>query len=277
VPLALLGAAWWTVARGETLARLPVFVWARAVRDAAGELLPFSPVGGVVAGARAACERGVPPVRAFATSVADITTELIAQIGFTCLGLALLVARLGGGGGHEGLARALTAGLVPAAGAAAALILLQRRGAGLAVRLTERFLPAAAARTAEIADALGEIWRRPARYGAAVVLHLGAWAASATGVWLALAVSGAGLPLGSILAIEALVAAARSVGFAAPLGLGVQEASYALVGPLFGLSPEMALAISLLRRGRDVVIGLPVLLGWQGLEGLRLMTRSAEP
>jgi len=43
----------------------------------------------------------------------------------------------------------------------------------------------------------------------------------------------------------------------------VQEAAYALAGPLFGLPPESALALSLAKRARDLAIGVPTLLAWQ--------------
>jgi hypothetical protein len=52
-----------------------------------------------------------------------------------------------------------------------------------------------------------------------------------------------------------------------PAALGVQEAGYALMLPLFGLPAEMGLAISLLKRGREIAIGAPVLFAWQALEG----------
>ncbi len=79
------------------------------------------------------------------------------------------------------------------------------------------------------------------------------------------------MSLAAILALEALVGAVRSAAFFAPMAIGVQEGAYALIGPLLGLPPDLALAISLLRRGRDVVVGLPVLIAWQGREGRRLI------
>ena len=51
---------------------------------------------------------------------------------------------------------------------------------------------------------------------------------------------------------------------------GVQEGAYILIGAAFGLTPEMALALSLLKRARDLTIGLPVLGIWQIREGGRL-------
>lgn len=49
----------------------------------------------------------------------------------------------------------------------------------------------------------------------------------------------------------------------------VQEGAYALLGPLFGLPVEAALALSLLKRARDITIGVPVLLSWQLVESRR--------
>ena len=56
----LLGAAWLAVARGEPLARLPLFTWARLVREAVSELLPWSQIGGLVFAARTLARAGVP-------------------------------------------------------------------------------------------------------------------------------------------------------------------------------------------------------------------------
>ena len=57
--------------------------------------------------------------------------------------------------------------------------------------------------------------------------------------------------------------------------MGVQEAAYALLGQVFGLSGEMGVALSLLRRAKDLAIGAPTLLVWQALEGRRLMCANA--
>ena len=56
-----------------------------------------------------------------------------------------------------------------------------------------------------------------------------------------------------------------------PSGLGVQEGAYALLGPLFGLPADAALALSLLKRARDLAIGIPLLLGWQVIESRRTL------
>jgi hypothetical protein len=77
------------------------------------------------------------------------------------------------------------------------------------------------------------------------------------------------------LVIESMLYAARSLAFAVPNAVGVQEGAYILLGAGFGLTPEMALALSLLKRARDLTIGLPALVAWQLLESGRLWRRIA--
>ena len=77
------------------------------------------------------------------------------------------------------------------------------------------------------------------------------------------------LPFLSVVAIESLLFAIRNAAFMVPSALGVQEGAYALLGPLFGLPAEAALALSLLKRARDITVGVPTLLSWQLAEGRR--------
>ena len=54
--------------------------------------------------------------------------------------------------------------------------------------------------------------------------------------------------------------------------IGAQEVGYAALAPLVGLPPEIGLALSLLKRARDLAIGVPALLVWQWSE-----TRQGPP
>ncbi len=75
--------------------------------------------------------------------------------------------------------------------------------------------------------------------------------------------------------IETLLYAVRSVAFAVPNAVGVQEGAYVLLGASLGLTPEMGLALSLLKRARDLIIGLPALVAWQLLESGRLLASGS--
>ena len=271
LPILILGGAWFVLGSRLDLGRYGALVWARMVRDAASEHLPFSQFGGFVIGARAAILNGVSPTEAFATTVVDATAELIAQIAFIGLGVGILAQRLGGASAHSTLLGACLVGLMLCVAGAWAFIALQRRGSGVIGKLSERFLPGAVAHAAAVTEALGALYRRPVRIGGAALIHLAAWTASGAGAWLALHLAGAGIGLTDVLAIESLLGAVRSAAFLAPMAVGVQEAGYALVGPLFGLAPDMALALSLIKRARDLTLGVPTLLAWQGLEAQRLL------
>jgi hypothetical protein len=61
-----------------------------------------------------------------------------------------------------------------------------------------------------------------------------------------------------------------------PGALGIQEAAYAGLAPVFGLPQEIGLAASLLKRARELTIGIPVLLVWQAMEGQRAFARADE-
>jgi uncharacterized membrane protein YbhN (UPF0104 family) len=65
----------------------------------------------------------------------------------------------------------------------------------------------------------------------------------------------------------------RSATVFVPAAIGVQEAGYASLVPLFGLSPETGVAVSLIRRARDIAVGIPALLTWQLVEARRVRLR----
>ena len=81
--------------------------------------------------------------------------------------------------------------------------------------------------------------------------------------------------LAEALVLESLTQAIKSAAFLVPGALGIQEGGFVLVGALFGLSPEMALAVSLVKRVRDLAMGVPALLVWQLVEGRRVVAAAA--
>jgi glycosyltransferase 2 family protein len=76
------------------------------------------------------------------------------------------------------------------------------------------------------------------------------------------------------LIIEAVIQALSSGAFVVPGALGVQEGGFLAIGTLLGLSPELALALALMRRARDVLIFLPALLIWQVAAGRRALSAA---
>jgi putative membrane protein len=276
----LLGAAWYVLAPATPPSHMPAFVWGRLVRDSAAEVLPFSQVGGFLLGARAAMFGGIAPPLAFASTIVDVTAEMVAQLAYAALGIGLLFLRAPDTSFTRLLAGVLAAGLILAAVAGALFIAVQRRGIRFSERLVSHWFPKATLHTGAMAAAIDAIYASPARVGFSIGLHFAAWLASALGTWIAFFLIGVPIDLEAVLAIESLVYAMRSAAFVVPNGLGVQEAAYALLTPLFGVGPEMGIAVSVLKRARDIVIGIPILIIWQAMEGHRVLVpgrRMEEP
>jgi putative membrane protein len=268
--IAATGLAWQVLLPGT---RPWVAIWGRFVRDSGSEVLPLSQVGGYVLGTRAIALAGVPATQGTASTIVDVTLEFVGQIAYTAVGLLWLL--------HLNTVAVapqfVVLGLAGTSLLAGACIVAQRRGMRyidrIASFLGQGWAERTAAGAAALHQALEAIYRRRGAIWLSFLLHFFCWVVSASEICVALWFAGQPLPFGSALVIESMVFAIRSVGFVVPNSVGVQEGAYILMGGAFGLSPEMALALSFLKRARDLAIGLPVIALWQAIEGGRLMRR----
>jgi putative membrane protein len=246
------------------------FLAARFVRDAGSEVLPLSPIGGCVLGARTLMLAGVPGPVAAASTIVDLTIEFFAKLAYTGLGLILLISLRPG----SAITLPLAAGLAAASVIAVGCVAAQRRGFNLFDRLARRLGRGWAERTAAgaavLQDALRAIYKRRSRLWIGLCLHLFCWIAGTVEAWLALRFLGHGLPFKTVLVIESLLYAVRTFAVVVPNAIGLQEGAYVLIGAGFGLTPSTALVLSLVKRARDLAIGLPALGVWQIVEGGRL-------
>ncbi|MEA3162016.1 MAG: hypothetical protein QOD95_3564 [Gammaproteobacteria bacterium] len=272
----VLGCAWHVLLPESSLANLRVFLWARMVRDAATDVLPFSQLGGIVLGARAAILHGVSDPLVYASTIVDVTAEMLAQIAYVALGVLILDLSAPPTSFAQSLIKALLIGMVCAVAAAGIFLALQRHGHRVIEKFTARVLPGALHRTMAVSAALDSIYRSRARVAASIVLHSVGWVASAIGVWIAFRLIGMRVELKSVLALESLVSAIRSTAVFIPHALGAQEAAYTVLSPLFGIGAEFGLAVSVLKRARDLAIGIPILLIWQAIEGRSASRASNE-
>ena len=115
--------------------------------------------------------------------------------------------------------------------------------------------------------------RRPVLWSAGA-MQLLALLSSSLEIWFVLRLLGHPVPLDTAVIMEGLSQAARQAAFFVPGGLGVQEASLMMLGHGLGIGPELALTVSLAKRLREVLCGLPALLSWQWLEMRRLRVAS---
>jgi glycosyltransferase 2 family protein len=266
--IVVMGFAWWLLA--PEAGKPMVFVWARLIRDSGAEILPLSQVGGYVLGARALILHGVATAVAVAATVVDLTLEMASQIAYTALGLGLLLWLRP----STTLAAPVSLGLALAAIAALAFVAVQRRRTGVFARLGSRLahdrLKAIAVSAEAVQAAIHGVHGHSRGLWSCFLLHLVAWLASGAEAWLALKLMGVPLGIVPVLALESLLYAIRSVAFIVPNAIGVQEGAYVMLGASIGLTPDFALGLSLLKRGRDLLLGIPALLAWQIFESRRL-------
>jgi putative membrane protein len=104
------------------------------------------------------------------------------------------------------------------------------------------------------------MYENRARVAASFALSLAGWIVGTAEVWLALRFLGHPVDWVDALLLESIGQAIRGAAFAIPGSLGVQEGGYLLLAPLVGLPPEAALALSLVKRARELLLGVPGLL-----------------
>jgi glycosyltransferase 2 family protein len=271
----ILGLAWDVITPARTRRRPWVLIWGRMVRDASANCLPFSQVGGFVFGARAITLHGVEWHTATASTVVDVTAEFLAQIAFACIGLGILLARAP----SSGLAVPAEVGIGLAVVACFGFVWAQK-GAGplfarVGRRIAGRWFTDAEERVEVLQAELGLIYGHTAQLALSFFLHLIGWLSTGVAGWIAYRALGVPIDFDDALAIEALLSAAAAIALLVPVNAGVQEAGYAGLGAIFGVPPELSLGVSLVRRARDIAVGVPILLLWQFVEVRRLRLRRA--
>lgn len=273
--LTLSGAGWQALLAHRRMPPVGAFIRIRWVREATSSLLPMTQVGGEFVALRLLTLRGVPGGLAGASLVVDLTVEAASQIMFTMLALGLLLVT----GQSARAVHWAVAGLLLATPAVAAFVVAQRQGLFKAVERVCAFIGERSGLLDPDAmqglhDEIQGLYRQPRLLLRGFCLHLLSWLAGAVEVWVALWCIGSPVDLAQALVIEGLGQAVRSMAFAVPGAYGVQEGGYMLIAAAFGLTPATGLTLSLVKRVREVLLGVPALLDWHLLEGRRLLTAA---
>ena len=255
---------------------------ARWSGESVNSLLPAGQIGGPVVMVRQLAQRGMPMRDAAAAITVSTTLQAVAQIVFAVLGIALFSAYAAHGAPRDLGVAALIATVV-LGGLIALFYVAQRRGLfGRALRVASKVFgkrdwSSLATRADAVDAAVQALYGQRARVAASFAMSLAGWLVGTVEVWLALRFLGH--PAGWIdaLLLESIGQAIRGAAFAIPGSLGVQEGGYLLLAPLVGLPPDAALALSLAKRAREILLGLPGLLylhfserSWQRRRALRV-------
>ena len=266
----VLGLAWDAITPGREFRRLLVLIWGRMVRDASANCLPFSQVGAFVFGARAVTLHGISWSLATASTVVDVTAEFLAELAFTGIGLASCSparrirhwrCRWRSGSGWRSWPASRWSGCSRAR---------PRCSPPSGRRLAARWFRNAQDHAQVLQAELSLIYGHTGRLAMGFSLHLLGWLGTGVAGCITYRALGVPIDFDDALAIEALLSAAAALAFLVPVNAGVQEAGYAGLGAIFGVPPELSLGVSLVRRARDIAVGVPILLIWQVFEARRL-------
>ena len=202
----------------------------------------------------------MPPARGAASVAVDCCLALFAQIAFTLLGFALLYWLAGEASWWP---IAVSAAMLPIFIAASWELLMRRRLLGAAERAALWIGRARLAASIQaLAVALGFMAGSRPALARATALHVASFFANAAELWLTLLLMGIPAGFATAILLESLSAAARSAAFLIPSGWGAQEASLVALAAIAGLSVDSALALGLVKRARELGIGLPGLAAW---------------
>jgi putative membrane protein len=255
VPLLVDVVAWrYLLVARPPLHRLLLIRW---VGESVNGLFPVPHLGefvraGMLRRAGAAGDAG-------ASVVVDVTLGVVTEIPFAALGLALYALEVGAGPVVRSLLLVLAA-LIFAGGS---LYAVQRAGLISLAALVAHRWPGPLRRLFDIATAraldarIAILYRRRGDLVLSALWRFAGWVVGAGEISIALWGLGRPVTLAEAVILESLSQAARTVAFAIPGGLGVQDGALLLLSGQLGIGPETALALALVKRCRELVLGVP--------------------
>jgi putative membrane protein len=261
----------WLASKKPRPGPLLVYRW---IGEAVNGLLPVAQVGGHVARARLLGRAQGDYVAAGASTIVDFTIGVLTQAIYTILGVALLLPLARSRGDNlRGPLLLVTALLVVGAIGLYAMQrgrMLQRAAkfvqlalAGNLSSMAEQLRSGAQA----IDSAVNNIYASRGNLLRSIGWRLLTWMLHTGETWIIMYFLGAPVTWAEALILESLGTAVRNAAFPVPAGLGAQEGGFLLLGGVLGIAPPLSLALSLAKRAREILVGLPALAAWAWLEG----------
>jgi putative membrane protein len=242
-------------------------------------LMPLGGLAAEVVKARLLIRAGTRAADAASLAVVDMTVQVVVLIFWALLGFTALIIT----GPNETLFWPITLGAGFLVLASAAMLIAQYVGLfGKLARFaghTGRWR-GLAENAHHLDNTIRTIYARPLRVAAACAIRCTTRGLMAVEIWVAAWLMGHTISASDAVMFIGIISTLRAAAFVVPGGLGVQEVAYTLLGPVVGLGPDIALALSLASRARELMTGVPALLFWQVIEGRslrRLMERPPKP
>ena len=253
--------------------------WARWLGESFSNLVPAAQVGGDILRTRLVVFRGASIPVATAAVLVDITVSVFIQTLFTLLGLSLLILVTG----RTNLLGPSLAGAPVAIAAVAGFYFVQRFGL---VRLFGGIVSRCAkdpkwkslvGKGGEVDQTLSKVSGRIRAVAACCAVTITSYVVGSGEDWVVLHALGVPAGFDKALILESVGQGVQSALCFIPGALGVREGGYLVVGSMLGISGDVALALALIRRVREIVIGVPGLIAWQLTEGRRILQSSSTP
>ncbi|QCE35602.1 hypothetical protein FAI40_09845 [Acetobacteraceae bacterium] len=269
----ILALAWKSISKKLNFFQI---ILSRMIRDSAGSCLPLSQIGGILIGTYATITlfqkkkahelTDAEKENLAATSnLMDVTLEAIAQVLFIFTALFLLLISHQNGDVYfktVGVsALLLSLGLY--------LFILIQRNLQTTTNFLNKYITSKKwknllkEKISQLNYQFLEIWKNPHNILKGIFLHYIAWTYSAFLTWTALHLLKMPISWKDCFIFEGISCGIISTFFFVPTSIGIQEGAYISLGYLFGVPAEVSFSLSLLRRGREIFIGAPILLLWE--------------
>lgn len=274
VPLYLDSLAWRSLLDKNNRPTSGTLFGIAAIREVASRMLPVVNIGGELVGVRLLALYGIETTQAAASVIVELFLTLVSVCFFVAVGALCLLHVTD----QPRLIQDLTLWLVLTVPLLVVLAMLLRNQSAFALlgqamqRLMGRFT-----RDFDISGwslslnrALRSLFQAPPRLCVAVLFQVAGLLVGVLETWLVLSWVHHPVSIPAAIALEATTQAVRTFIFFVPAGLGAQEAALMGVAASLGIPQEAALALSLAKRMREILFGLPALLGWQWIEAREL-------
>jgi putative membrane protein len=273
LPLFLDSFEWWLLFPAESRPRLRIIFWARFLGESFSNLVPAAQVGGDIVRARIAVFHGTAMAVSVGTVLVDITVSVFIQTLFTLVGVSLLIWVTG----RTNLLGPTLLGAPFAILAVAGFFFVQRWGmfrlfgAIISRCAKEESWRSLVLKTSELDQVLRKIYSRIGPLAACCLVTMISFLTGSLEVWIGLHALGVTANFEKALILECVGQGIQTVLCLVPGALGVREGGYIVIGGLLGIPGDAAFALALIRRARELALGLPGLLAWQLTEGRHLL------
>ena len=275
-PLFLDAFEWWILFPPNDRLSIRTMYWARWLGESFANLVPAAQVGGDILRTRLVVLRGASIPVATAAVLVDITVSVFIQTLFTLSGVSLLIRVTG----QTNLLGPSLAGAPVAMALVAGFYFVQRFGL---VRLFGAVVSRCAkdakwrslvGKGGQVDQTLRKVYGRIPAVAACCAVTMTSFVVGSGEVWIGLHALGVPAGFDKALILESIGQGVQSALCFIPGSLGVREGGYLVVGHMLGISGDVALALALIRRVREITIGIPGLIAWQLIEGRQFLQTS---